>query len=35
MDWKQIALAVLYGFGIVLVYFLSAGSEAVFIYQGF
>jgi hypothetical protein len=32
---RQVALAVLYGLAIILLYFLSAGSDAVFVYQGF
>jgi hypothetical protein len=31
----QTALSVLYGLAIILLYFLSAGSDAVFVYQGF
>lgn len=32
---RQTTLALLYGAMLVLLYFVSAGSEAVFVYQGF
>jgi hypothetical protein len=32
---RQMALALVYGALLVLLYFVSAGSEAVFVYQGF
>jgi hypothetical protein len=32
---RQLALAAAYGLILVVIFFLSAGSKAVFIYQGF